>query len=49
MKKLSIIAALALTACVETPDAPEGKQLYMDNCASATALTPKGQAKWPMS
>ena len=42
MKKLSIIAALALTACVPTPDVPEGKQLYMDNCASCHDFDAKG-------
>lgn len=42
MKKLSIIAALALTACIDVPEQPDGKQAYMDNCASCHGFDAKG-------
>lgn len=42
MKTLSIIAALALTACIDVPEQPDGKQLFMENCASCHGATAKG-------
>lgn len=42
MKKLSIIAALALTACIDTPEQPDGKLAYMENCASCHGFDAKG-------
>ena len=42
MKKLSIVAALALTACIDVPEQPSGKQAFMDNCASCHGFDAKG-------
>ena len=42
MKTLSIIAALALTACIDTPEPQSGKQAFMENCASCHGIDAKG-------
>ena len=41
MKTLSIIAALSLTACIDVPE-PDGKQAFMENCASCHGFDAKG-------
>lgn len=42
MKKLSIVVALALTACIDVPEQPTGRQAFMDNCASCHGFDAKG-------
>lgn len=42
MKKLSIIAVLALSACIDTPEPQSGKQAFMENCASCHGVDAKG-------
>lgn len=42
MHKLSLIAALTLTACIDTPDLPDGKRAFADNCASCHGFDAKG-------
>ncbi len=42
MKKLSIIAALALGACIDVPAQDNGQRAFMDNCASCHGFDAKG-------
>ncbi len=42
MKTLSIIAALALTGCIDTPEPQTGKQAFMENCASCHGFDGNG-------
>lgn len=42
MKSLSLIAALALTACIDVPEQPDGKQSFIDNCASCHGFDAQG-------
>lgn len=42
MQKLSLIAALALTACIDTPEPPSGRQAFAENCASCHGFDAKG-------
>ena len=42
MMKLSALGLFALSACIQTPEPPSGKQAFLGSCASCHGFDAKG-------